>query len=551
VNSKAAGAAAHAMARSASGPFRAEPQGSENTASGTAAGQAMENIAYTRAAERTLPISDERLRVTLESASLGTWTYSPDTGSFSADRQTNTLHGFDPSQSLDRNRLVSAVHPEDRDSIFSFLDVHRSEGAKYFAEVRCPLRDGSLRWIGYCARYVADPVDGTQRWLGVVWDASARKEAEKSLRESESRFRLLAETVPDILLTSPGDLTCDYINRRAVEYTGLPVATLLTSAGLDVIHPEDRPPFVESVMNSWRTGTPMVHELRGRRADGSYRWHRMKFVPVRDADGKSVKWFGACTDIDDLKRLGQELELKTFELQELNRRLVESNSDLQQFAGILAHDLQSPLNAIMLLADELGHRIVDRESADSLTSMMKSVRRMHSLIRNVLDYSQAEWGGSKSFVAVESNELLQRTLEVLAGEIRSSASKVTWDQLPTVIGDPEQIASLFQNLIGNAIKYRKPGSAAHVHVSAVEREREWLFSVRDEGIGIPQPDTRRIFRIFERLGRKAESDGAGIGLAICQRVVERHGGRIWVESELGNGSTFYFTLPFTPKSASS
>jgi light-regulated signal transduction histidine kinase (bacteriophytochrome) len=321
----------------------------------------------------------------------------------------------------------------------------------------------------------------------------------------------------------------------------------LSNPGLEVIHPDDREKFVDAVKKSWATGTPMTYEFRARRADGAYRWHRMKFVPMQDVDGKAVKWFGACTDIDDLKRLGQQLETKTSELQQLNRRLLESNSDLQQFAAIVAHDLQSPLNAMMLLTDDLAGFLQgsgNGEATDCLQSMMNSITRMQRLIRNVLDYSRVEWGGTSSFVAVDCNDLLGRTLEALAGEIRSTGSVVSADHLPTVLADPEQIGAVFQNLVGNGIKYRKPGAGARVHVSATKSEDEWLFTIHDEGIGIPALDTRRIFRVFERLGRKTDSEGAGIGLAICQRVIERHGGRIWAESESGQGSSFCFTLPF-------
>ena len=510
-----------------------------------------QDITARRHAEQALARSEERLRITLESAALGTWTYSPDTGVFSAEHQARMLHGLDSRLPLDRDWLAAVIHPDDHAAMFSFLDANRAEGATFAAEARCLQSESKLRWLAYRARYVADPVDGVQRWLGVVWDITAEKEVEYGLRESELRFSLLAETVPDILLTSPGDLTCDYINRRASEYTGLPASALLSGPGLEVIHPEDRGRFVDAVKKSWATGTPMTCEFRARRADGAYRWHRMKFVPMQDVDGKAVKWFGACTDIDDLKRMGQELEAKTSELQQLNCRLLESNSDLQQFAAIVAHDLQSPLNAMMLLGEDMGGFLhgVNGEATECLHSMMNSITRMQRLIRNVLDYSRVEWGGTSSFVSVDCNDLLHRTLEALAGEIRSSGSTVTSDPLPTVVADPEQIGAVFQNLIGNGIKYRRPGSGAHVHVSATKSEDEWLFTIYDDGIGIPALDTRRIFRVFERLGRKTDSEGAGIGLAICQRVVERHGGRIWAESELGQGSRFCFTLPFASQAS--
>jgi PAS domain S-box-containing protein len=408
----------------ARGAAAVEPGASPGRSGGAATATAVE--ATPREAMERAAIEAERLLVTLENSSLGTWTYSSETGVFTTNRQAGELHGIGAGEVVDRERLTRAIHPDDAHRIFSFLDLHKNLGADFYAEARCPQPDGKVRWNGYRGRYVIDPLDGAQRWMGVVWNATAKKEVETGLRESE-----------------------------------------------------------------------------------------------------------------------QKLEVRTFELRELNRRLLESNSDVQQFAGIIAHDLQSPLNAIILTVDELGRRITDPESTDALNSMMQSARRMHRLIRDVMDYSLAEWGGSRSFVAVDCNESVARTMQVLASEVRSSGSTVTWDKLPVVVGDTDQLASVFQNLIGNAIKYRKPGEAAHVHVAAVEREGEWLFSVRDDGIGIPPGDKTRIFRIFERLGHKPASGGAGIGLAICERVVERHGGRIWVESEPGNGSIFYFTLART------
>jgi len=477
---------------------------------------------------------------------VGTWTYSPETRLFSADGRTKVLHGLDARVQIDAERLMTVLHPDDRASIFSHLDSDKTEGVTISAEVRCVMPDGKTRWLTYRARYVADSPDGVQQWLGVVWDITAQREVEQELRASELRFRGLAENVPEILLTSPGDLSCDYMNGRASEYTGLPISKLLSTAGLEVIHPEDREQFLYAAKKCRETGSSMTHDVRGRRADGAYRWHRVKVVPGRDPDTNAVKWFGACSDIDDLKRLGEQLESKTSELQLLNRGLVESNLDLQQFAGIVAHDLQSPLNAIVLIGDELP-RLVQMGANDDvlarLAAMMNSVARMQGLIRNVLDYSQLEWMGSRSFGPVDCNEILKQALAALAGEIRGSSSIVTFGRLPIIQASAEQIGSLFQNLIGNAIKYRKPGSAAHVSVCAEKREGQWLFTVSDNGIGIRPADRQRIFRIFERLGRRGGLEGAGIGLAICQRVIERHGGRIWVESELGVGSNFCFTLP--------
>jgi signal transduction histidine kinase len=266
---------------------------------------------------------------------------------------------------------------------------------------------------------------------------------------------------------------------------------------------------------------------------------------MRDAGGKVIKWFGAIAEIDDLKRLGQELEQQSAELQRLNASLTESNRDLQHFAATVAHDLQSPLNAISLSCHELSDLAAEKlpDAAEYLAFISLSADRMRKLIRSVFEFAKldADWPGPPELI--DCNEALLRTLSVLAPDAKGAGADVSSDRLPTVPGNAEQLEQLFQHLIGNAIQYRKPEVPARIHVSAVARDGEWLFSVRDNGIGIAPEDCVKLFKVFARLHARTEQEGLGIGLAICHRIVERHGGRIWVESEPGIGSTFYFTLP--------
>ena len=504
------------------------------------------DITERKLAEQALARSEERLRVILESASLGTWTYCPAAGIFDADPQTKLLHGL-TADAPHGKRLLDAIHPDDRARVSALLERQNCDGAAFCEEVRAVLPDGSLRWLAYNGRYVADPVDGVRQWLGVVSDVTARKSAEEELRENQLRFSMLAEAVPDILITSAGDpdnLTCDYINQRAAEYTGMPLSVLREPAGWSAaFHPEDLAPFLKAIMASLETGTPLMHEVRARRADGVYRWHRMQFVPMWNAEGKVVKWFGVCADIDDLKRMGHELEQKRSELEEYNRELAESNRDLQQFAAVVAHDLQSPLSAISMTIEQVEQLSQERHDQDSVEYsklIMASVNRMRLLIRKVFDYSRLD-SNAAPFVPVDCNDGLRQTLALLALDIASSGAVVTADSLPVVLGDLCQIEQVFQNLIGNAVKYKRADTPVRIHVSAERRHDAWVFSVADNGIGIPAGDAQRIFKPFEKL--RPASEGAGIGLAICQRVIERHGGRIWVESEPGAGSKFYFTIP--------
>jgi signal transduction histidine kinase len=224
--------------------------------------------------------------------------------------------------------------------------------------------------------------------------------------------------------------------------------------------------------------------------------------------------------------------------------LARSNADLEQFAYVASHDLQEPLRAVTSYAELLEMKysdVLDEKAMKYLFHMTSGVTRMQVLINDLLSYSRVGTRG-KEFAPTDMGEVLDEALQNLQGAIEESGAKVTHDPLPVVEADAMQMRQLFQNLVGNAIKFRgerPPG----VHVSAEKQEDAWLFGVRDTGIGIEPKYNERIFEIFQRLHGRTEYEGTGIGLALCRRIVERHGGRIWVESEPGAGTTFYFTIP--------
>lgn len=235
--------------------------------------------------------------------------------------------------------------------------------------------------------------------------------------------------------------------------------------------------------------------------------------------------------------LQQELNHK---LQESNEALTQSNIDLQQFAYVASHDLQSPLRHIsgfvQLLQEEYGEKL-DGEARKWIGFTVDGVERMQALIRDLLTFSRVD-SKSKPFVEVELNKIVDRAVEVLADD----DATVTRDDLPAVNGDASQLMHLLQNLIGNGIKYHgdKP---ARVHVFAELAGDDWVISVRDDGIGIDPKHHQRVFEVFRRLHTAQEYPGTGIGLAVCRRIALRHGGRIWIDSEKGAGATFSFTLP--------
>ncbi len=232
------------------------------------------------------------------------------------------------------------------------------------------------------------------------------------------------------------------------------------------------------------------------------------------------------------------------QLHDVAANLAESNADLAQFAYVASHDLQEPLRAVAgcvhLLEESYGKQL-DDTARQLITHAVDGVRRMHTLIEDLLTYSRVGTEG-KPFQEADCSKILKGVLANLATVIRERDAVVTYDNLPTVMADATQMAQLFQNLISNGIKFstdRRP----EIHIGARRQEGEWLFSVRDNGIGIDPRFADRVFLIFQRLHTRNEFPGSGIGLAICKRIVERHRGRIWVESEPGKGATFYFTIP--------
>jgi signal transduction histidine kinase len=245
----------------------------------------------------------------------------------------------------------------------------------------------------------------------------------------------------------------------------------------------------------------------------------------------------ALDDITERKTVERALQLHAKELE-------RSNADLEQFAYVASHDLQEPLRVITRFTQLLAKRYkgkLDSDADEFVAFIVDGATRMHRLINDLLGYARLGSQAAK-FAPINCEAILADAVSNLGSAIEESGAKVSHDPLPTVMGDRDQLSRLFHNLLSNAIKFH----AAHppvVHIAARRNENEWLFSVQDNGIGIDPEYFERIFLIFQRLHRMSEYSGTGVGLAICRRVVERHGGRIWVESQSGKGSRFYFTMP--------
>jgi len=265
--------------------------------------------------------------------------------------------------------------------------------------------------------------------------------------------------------------------------------------------------------------------------------------PVKDAAGRVIRLFGTVQDITERKLEAERLELLVAEL-------ARSNAELERFAYIASHDLQEPLRMVISYVQLLAQRYrgqLDADADEFIGYAVEGAQRMSQLILDLLEFSRVGTRG-QPFAPIAAEAVLAQVERELGEEIAAAAAHITHDPLPIVAADRAQLAQLFAHLIFNALKFRS-AEPPRVHISAretfevLETAKVWEFAVRDNGIGIAPQYHEEIFRAFRRLHTRRLYPGNGIGLAICKKIVERHGGRMWVESQEGQGSTFYFTLP--------
>jgi len=283
-------------------------------------------------------------------------------------------------------------------------------------------------------------------------------------------------------------------------------------------------------------------DLAGCRKDGTEFPIEIGLSFVQTEEGEMA--LGLVSDITERKRSDDELARTNEQLARANKELRHSNSELEDFAYVASHDLQEPLRMIATYLELLQHRYaeqLDAEAHEFIGYAVDGAARMKSLIQDLLSFSRAGTV-SASFRPIAAAALVEHALNNLITAIKENHATVAVDPLPEIVVDAGLFAQVFQNLIGNAVKFHGEAAPA-VHVSAVQRDAAWVFAVRDNGIGIDPQHAGRIFRIFERLHSVDQYPGTGVGLAITQKIVERHGGTIWFESQIGSGTTFYFSVP--------
>jgi PAS domain S-box-containing protein len=380
-------------------------------------------------------------------------------------------------------------------------------------------------------------VDGLVMAANALGAAIQRGRNEEALRESERSMRGILSSMDDLVVVIGLDGVLRHSYQTSHEApTGLPVAGPVGRHVADILPVDAAEAFVQATARVAATGFPQAFDFLTE-TDGTPAWYNANLSPVRTGDEQFDAAIAVVRDITQRKTDEHRLE-------EALQELARSNTELEQFAYVASHDLQEPLRMVSSYVQLLARRYqgqLDADADEFIGYAVDGARRMQELIKDLLTYSRVDTRG-KALVEVSLESALGAALDNLQVVVAESGATVTHSPLPTVLGDDLQLTQLFQNLISNATKFR--GEAAPlIHISATREQQEWVVEVRDNGIGIAPQYLERIFVIFQRLHTRREYPGTGIGLAICRKIADRHGGRIWAEAAPGGGSAFRFALP--------
>jgi len=442
--------------------------------------------------------------------------------------------GYKPQEMLGREWPIT-VHPNDVEMLILAYQEMLTSG-KVEVEARGVRKNGSFFYKQLTMVKACDEQGTFNGHHCFMKDITERKLTERALQESESKYRQIVELAEEGIWVIDGNARTTYANRAMARMLGYSELEMFGRSLFDFMEAGEKQKALDNVERR-KQGISEKHEFKFKTKDGKDIWTYMSTNPVMDEKGNLLSCCALVYNITDRKKSDQQML-------QLTEDLKRSNQELEQFAYVASHDLQEPLRAVTSYTQLLAQRYqgnLDAKADKYINHIVDGATRMQQLINDLLAYSRLGTQGKK-FELTDCNAAVQQSLRNLQIAIAEKKAAIACDEMPTVMADESQLVQLFQNLIANSIKFCRQDIPL-IDIAARRRENEWLFYVRDNGIGIDPEYADRIFIIFQRLHGRREYPGTGIGLAMCKRIVERHGGRIWVESQEGKGATFCFTIP--------
>ncbi|ARJ68203.1 PAS domain-containing sensor histidine kinase [Magnetospirillum sp. ME-1] len=487
------------------------------------------------AAEAALKTSEESYRILVNDQDDLIHRYTPDTTLQTVNRAYARFYGKDPDQ-LIGTRWIDFLAQEEHPFILSCLQALNHDQPYREDHRRVVRPDGQERWIEWRTTALYDTLGNLTGYQTVGRDVTDSHRAQQAISEREELYSQSFHRNPAIkLLIDPKTGAINDANDSAALFYGYPIEVLkrMRIGDINTASPEDIQREMAAVEHEGRKFLRFHHRL----SSGEIRDVEVYSSPLHV--GGRIYLSSFIVDVSDRNRFEAELQAKTAEL-------ARSNAELEQFAYVASHDLRQPLRMVSsyvtLLERHLGERL-DDSTREFIGYAVSGVKRMDALIKGLLEYSRVG-RGEETMIPVDLTEIVAASRANLGLDDGNEEAEVTVElPLPTLPGIPSELVRLFQNLIGNAVKYRHPDRKPEIRIGARRNGEEWIISVTDNGMGIDPDHFERIFGMFQRLHGEGEYEGTGIGLAICRKIVTSHHGRIWVESEPGRGCTFLVALP--------